>query len=57
MAYDAIGAASALTADEYVVSAKQAAGAPSGNPTWGGSGNGFGNIYVDSGNGDIYIYA
>ena len=57
MAYDAIGAASALTADEYVVSAKQAAGAPSGNPTWGGSGNGFGNIYVDSGNGDNYIYA
>jgi hypothetical protein len=57
MAYDAVGATSALTADEYVVSAKQASGAPSGNPTWGGSGNGFGNIYVDSGNGDIYIYA
>ena len=57
MAYDAIGAASSLTADEYVVSAKQASGAPAGNPTWGGSGNGFGNIYVDSGNGDIYIYA
>jgi hypothetical protein len=57
MAYDAVGAASSLTADEYVVSAKQASGAPSGNPTWGGSGNGFGNIYVDSGNGDIYIYA
>jgi hypothetical protein len=57
MAYDAIGAASSLTADEYVVSAKQASGAPAGNPTWGGSGNGFGNIYVDSGTGDIYIYA
>ena len=57
MAYDAVGAASSLTADEYVVSAKQASGAPASNPTWGGSGNGFGNIYVDSGTGDIYIYA
>ena len=49
--------ASAVAADEYMVSAKQASGAPSTAPTWGGSGNGFGNIYVDSGNGDIYIYS
>ena len=49
--------ASTVTADEYAVTAKQASGAPSGNPTWGGSANGFGNIYVDSGTGDIYIYS
>lgn len=48
---------STVAADEYMVSAKQASGAPATAPTWGGSGNGFGNIYVDSGNGDIYIYS
>lgn len=48
---------SAVTADEYSVTAKQASGAPSSSPTYGGSSNGFGNIYVDSGTGDIYIYA
>jgi hypothetical protein len=48
---------SAVAADEYMVSAKQASGAPASDPTWGGSGNGFGNVYVDSGNGDIYIYS
>jgi len=48
---------SSVTADEYGVTAKQASGAPASAPTYGGSSNGFGNIYVDSGNGDIYIYA
>jgi hypothetical protein len=57
MAYDVIGTATALTADEYVVSAKTAAGAPAAAPTWGGSGNGFGNVYVNSSNGDIYMYS
>lgn len=57
MAYDVIGTSTALTADEYVVSAKSAAGAPAAAPTWGGSGNGFGNVYVNSSNGDIYMYS
>lgn len=57
VAYNADAGASTLTADEYGVTAKQASGAPSTAPTWGGSSTGFGNIYVDSGTGDIYIYA
>jgi len=54
---NANASASALIADEFAVTAKQASGAPSGDPTWGGSANGFGNIYVDSGTGDIYVYS
>ena len=46
-----------VTADEYVVTAKKASGAPPATPTWGGANNGFGNIYVNSDNGEIYIYA
>ena len=46
-----------VTAAEYMVSARTAAGAPSGNPTFGGGTNGFGQIYVNSSNQDIYIYA
>lgn len=57
VAGDAHASASTLTADEYGVTAKQASGAPAAVPTWGGSTNGFGNIYVDSGTGDIYIYS
>lgn len=49
--------ANSVTADEYVVSAKTAAAAPSATPTWGGATNGFGNIHVDSTTGEIYIYA
>ena len=57
VAYDVIGTATAVTADEFVVTAKinQAAN-PSAAPTWGGSGNGSGNIWVTNG-GDIFIYA
>ena len=57
MAYDAIGTSTSLTPDEFVVSAKITGSAPPANPTWGGSTNGSGNIHVDSGTGDIYIYA
>jgi len=57
VAYDAIGTAQALTADEYVVTAKKASGAPPATPTWGGTTNGFGNMYVNSDNGEIYIYS
>ena len=57
VAYDAIGTSTALTADEFVVTAKTAAGAPATNPTWGGTSNGYGNIYVNSSTGDIFIYS
>lgn len=51
--------ASASTADvdEFMVSVKQASGVPSIAPTFGGSGNGYGNMYINSSNSDIYIYA
>ena len=48
---------SAVAADEFMVSAKISGSAPSVDPTWGGSGNGGGNIYINSSNGDIYIYS
>jgi hypothetical protein len=49
--------ASTATVDEYMVTVKQAAGIPSAAPTFGDTGNGYGNMYIDSGNSDIYIYA
>jgi len=49
--------ASSVIADEYMVSAKQASGAPASAPTWGSASAGVGNLYVDSGTGDIYIYS
>jgi hypothetical protein len=54
---DVIGTATSITPDEFVVTAKTAATAPSATPTWGGSSNGYGNIHVNSSTGDIYIYA
>lgn len=43
--------------DEYVVTAKKASGAPPTTPQYGGTGNGYGNIYIDStGEGTIWIY-
>jgi hypothetical protein len=46
-----------VTAAEYMVSAKTAAGAPAAAPTYGGATNGFGQMYVNSSNGDIFIYS
>ena len=57
VAYDAIGTVTALTADEFVVTAKSGIVAPASNPTWGGTSNGYGNIYVNSNTGDIFIYS
>ena len=58
VAYDAVGTSTAIVPDEYVVTARVSASAaiPT-NPTWGGSGNGSGNMFINSLNGDIYIYA
>ena len=49
--------ATSVSAAEYAVTAKTAAGAPSTDPTYGGATYGYGNIYVNSANGDIYIYS
>jgi hypothetical protein len=57
VAYDVVGTSTALTVDQFVVTAKTAAGAPSADPTWGGATNGYGNIFINSSNGDIYIYS
>lgn len=57
VAYAVAPTATSVTADEFVVTAKiNQAGAPSGDPTWGGSVNGEGNIWVTNA-GDIYIYS
>jgi hypothetical protein len=52
--------ASAAVADEYAVTAKlDASSAPSDGtpPTWGGSTNGKGNMWIKEDTGDIYIWA
>jgi hypothetical protein len=52
------GSGLSITPDSYAVSARQASGVPHATtPTYGGSSVGYGNIYVDSANGDIYIYS
>lgn len=52
------GSGISITPDSYAVSARQAAGVPhAAAPTYGGVSVGYGNIHVDSGNGDIYIYS
>jgi cytoskeletal protein CcmA (bactofilin family) len=58
VAYDVIGTSTALNPNEYAVTVKVSASAtPPTAPTWGGATNGSGNMYINSGNGDIYIYA
>lgn len=57
VAYDVTGTSTAVTADEYIISAKiNQASNPSAAPTWGGSVNGSGNMWITNA-GDIYIYA
>jgi hypothetical protein len=57
VAYDAIGTTSLLAPDEYIVSVKiDQASSPSANPTWGGSSNGSGNMWITTA-GDVFIYA
>jgi hypothetical protein len=57
VAYDVASGVSTQAADEFVVTAKTAASPPPGVPTWGGAANGYGNIHVNSANGDIFIYS
>jgi hypothetical protein len=58
VAYDVLGTATSVTADEFVVTAKVNQSAPTTQtPTWGGnSTNGQGNMWLTS-TGDIYIWA
>jgi len=57
VAYDVIGTATSVAADEYIVTAKiNQASNPSAAPTWGSSTNGSGNLWVTNA-GDIFIYA
>jgi len=52
------GSGLSISPDSYAVSARQAAGVPhAAAPTYGGSSVGYGNVHVDSGTGDIYIYS
>lgn len=49
--------ANSATPDEFMVTVKQAAGVPSAAPTFGDTGNGYGNMYINSSTSDIFIYA
>jgi hypothetical protein len=58
VAYNVHASASAVTADEYAVTVKIDASAnPSAAPTWGGSTNGSGNMWINNTSGDIFIYS
>jgi hypothetical protein len=59
VAYNVHASSSAVAADEYMVSTKINAGNPSNAtpPTWGGSTNGLGNMWVNSTTSDIFIWA
>jgi hypothetical protein len=58
VAYDVLGTSTAVTPDEYVVTAKinQASAPSTAAPTWGSGSNGSGNMWVTNA-GDIFIYA
>ena len=53
LAVDATG----LTPDSYVGTVTFSNSAASGNPTYGGSSNGYGAIHVETDTGDIFIYS
>ena len=57
IAYNVSGTATTVAHDAYMVAVSQSAGAPVAVPTWGGATYGYGNMHVDSGTGDIYIYS
>jgi hypothetical protein len=53
----AFNASSFGTPTAYAVTAETGAGLPAANPAYGGATYGYGNIYVNSSNGDIFIYS
>ena len=46
----------ALVPRDFVVSVTASTATPSAAPTYGGSTAGYGNMYIDTNNSDIYIY-
>lgn len=49
--------ADSATPDEYMVTAKKSSGTPPTVPNYGGSGNGYGNMFISTDNGgEIWIY-
>lgn len=58
LAADILPGATTATADEYMVSSKLSVGPPtsSASPSWGGN-LGSGNMWVNTSNGDIYIFS
>ena len=50
-------AATGLTPDSYLGTVTFSTSAASGNPTYGGSSNGYGAIHVETDTGDIFIYS
>lgn len=57
--YNVNASASSVAADEYAVTVKQNAANPvdATPPTWGGSANGYGNMWINTTSGDVYIWA
>ena len=46
-----------MVPDAYMGIVTFSTSAPTGNPQYGGANYGYGNIHVDTDDGDIYIYA
>ena len=57
VAYSLNPSASNAVADELMVTTKISAANPSLAPTWGGSVSGSGNMWINTGDGSIWIYA
>jgi hypothetical protein len=59
VAYNQGDSVQSVTADEYMVTTKVSATAPSNAvaPTWGSASNGYGNMWVNTTTDDIYIWA
>ena len=51
------GTATTVTTDSYLVSVSSSTGAPGGLPTWGTTGNNYGNMYVNSSDESIWIFS
>jgi hypothetical protein len=57
IAFNVSGTATVATTDSYLVSVSSSAGAPGGLPTWGTTGNNYGNMYVNSSDESIWIFS
>lgn len=54
---DVAANATTATPNSYVVSVSGSSADPTGDPTYGGATNGYGNMYVNTTSGDIWIYS